>query len=441
MNAFASPRAHADRGRAVVIGGGVAGMCAAFALRDGGWRVTLCESRGWLGGRAFTLPRRESEPAVDNGPHVILGCYDAFRRLLRRIGTEDRFAVSKSLSLAYAEPDGRTSVLQLRRGPVPLTFPLGLLGIRALPFRERMRALRGLIASARIPRAAMSFADWLQRHHQAGAPRAWLWDPMCRAIVNAEAEEVDAALMLGTLRQAFGGSGARAAIWIPTVPWREILDVPALAALRAAEVEVLLHRRVRAIRLGADRATAIEFHGEERIELRESDRVVLAVPWHVASTWVPSLQSAGNIASKPMVTVAFHGTLAADAAVPRAALLAFVGGDPFHFWFRRPSDPLGHFALISGGARGLEDCSVDAILDLARRQLARYFPTADFRALHGRVTREDRATLLPSPGSDVHRPKPGRVPGFTNLAVVGDWTATALPSTLEGAARSGWSLS
>ena len=77
--------------RAVVVGGGVAGIAAAFALRDRGLEVELHEGRRQLGGRAFTLPRKVGGVPIDNGPHVMLGCYAAMRRLLRRIGTEAGF--------------------------------------------------------------------------------------------------------------------------------------------------------------------------------------------------------------------------------------------------------------------------------------------------------------------------------------------------------------
>jgi hypothetical protein len=54
-----------------------------------------------------------------------------------------------------------------------------------------------------------------------------------------------------------------------------------------------------------------------------------------------------------------------------------------------------------------------------------------------RIRKEQRATFLAAPGTAARRPRPGRLPGGpTNLRLCGDWTATGLPATLEGAARS-----
>jgi hydroxysqualene dehydroxylase len=59
----------------IVIGGGFAGLSAAAALADAGAAVTLYEARPHLGGRATAFRDRETGELVDNGQHVLLGCY------------------------------------------------------------------------------------------------------------------------------------------------------------------------------------------------------------------------------------------------------------------------------------------------------------------------------------------------------------------------------
>jgi zeta-carotene desaturase len=48
--------------RAVVVGGGLAGLSAALQLVDAGHDVTLLEARPTLGGKVQTLPEREGDP-------------------------------------------------------------------------------------------------------------------------------------------------------------------------------------------------------------------------------------------------------------------------------------------------------------------------------------------------------------------------------------------
>ena len=60
-----------------VIGGGLAGITAAIALRDAGVKVTLLESRPRLGGAASSYDR--GQLTVDNGQHVFLRCCESTR--------------------------------------------------------------------------------------------------------------------------------------------------------------------------------------------------------------------------------------------------------------------------------------------------------------------------------------------------------------------------
>ena len=104
---------------AVVVGGGVAGLVAAFGLADRGYRVTLLESRQRCGGRAFSTPDRVFDRALDNGFHVMLGCYRATRALCRRLGTEGGFQQDRTLQMRYRFVGGRATSLSLSRLPVP----------------------------------------------------------------------------------------------------------------------------------------------------------------------------------------------------------------------------------------------------------------------------------------------------------------------------------
>ena len=51
------------------------------------------------------------------------------------------------------------------------------------------------------------------------------------------------------------------------------------------------------------------------------------------------------------------------------------------------------------------------------------------------IVRERRATFAALPQEE--RKRPGPQTGWSNLALAGDWTATGLPATIEGAIRSG----
>src|SRR5438477_2046741 len=99
--------------RAVVVGGGLAGLAAALELVDAGHDVTLLEARPTLGGAVQTLPEREGDPSPppDNGQHIALGCFTHYLAFLERIGEGDSY-VRKPLALPVIGEDGRESPIK-----------------------------------------------------------------------------------------------------------------------------------------------------------------------------------------------------------------------------------------------------------------------------------------------------------------------------------------
>src|SRR3984957_5066085 len=69
-----------------VVGGGVAGLAAACALADAGFRVTVLERRGYLGGRASSYLHPGTGEVIDNCQHVLFGCCTNLVGFYERIG-------------------------------------------------------------------------------------------------------------------------------------------------------------------------------------------------------------------------------------------------------------------------------------------------------------------------------------------------------------------
>jgi uncharacterized protein with NAD-binding domain and iron-sulfur cluster len=73
----------------------------------------------------------------------------------------------------------------------------------------------------------------------------------------------------------------------------------------------------------------------------------------------------------------------------------------------------------------------------AEATLRRYFPAMrEARVLRSLVLREPEATFSAGPEAEALRP-PNATP-VRGLVLAGDWTATGLPATIEGAVRSGY---
>ena len=71
----------------------------------GGARVLVLEARPALGGRATAFTDPATGERVDNGQHVLFGCYHETFAFLRRIGTESDVILQRALSVDVV--DGR----------------------------------------------------------------------------------------------------------------------------------------------------------------------------------------------------------------------------------------------------------------------------------------------------------------------------------------------
>src|SRR3954469_10814030 len=77
------PRAMAKR--VAIAGGGLAGLSCAKSLVDAEFDVSVFEGLPFLGGRASTYRDGDGD-WIEQGLHIFLGTYSAFKTLLEEIG-------------------------------------------------------------------------------------------------------------------------------------------------------------------------------------------------------------------------------------------------------------------------------------------------------------------------------------------------------------------
>ena len=433
----------ARRPEAIVVGGGWAGVSAALALADGGARVLLLESRRLWGGRATSWPDPRLGDPVDNGQHVLLGCYAATRALLERLGTGSRVRFQSGLDVAFREVGGVTSRLRAPAGLGRLGLALGLAGWARVPPLDRLTIARALAAAA-PPDPGLTVDAWLDALGAGREARRFFWHPLTESVVNEAPDRAPASLLHEAVRRAFRGSAGDAALGLATAGLAELV-APVVEALADREGMAFLGHDVEAVEPGAGRG-----HRVVREDGRAFDAslLVLAVPAAEARTLVAAalpdvaadLAPAAAIPGSPIVTV----TLWFDAPVLPATVLGLVApregaGSGFHWAFDRGAllgarDGRHPVTLVASAAHALNALPTAQVLERAGAALDAYGITR--RApLGGRVVREPRATPAYDPVTVKARPEvTTRRPG---LAVAGDWTASPLPATIEAAVLSG----
>jgi squalene-associated FAD-dependent desaturase len=432
-----------------VIGGGVAGLAAASALAEAGRRVVVLEARGALGGRATAFRDRATGELVDNGQHVLFGCYHETFRFLRRIGAENRVAVQPSLEVPYLDRSGRRSVLRCPPWPAPLHLLAGVLRWDALPWRERLGALRlgsdldfrFLARGSRRNRRLSSdpgdtVSTWLDRRNQRGRVRTWLWEPLAVAALNQPPGEAAAAPFIRVLQLMFAGNRTDASLALPRVPLNEMYAEPARRFIEARGGTVAVNALTR-VKIERGGIAGIDVRGEPTA----ASAVIAAVPWFALEALLTgdvapmseTVARASAMTSKSIVTV----NLWYDRVVMEDAFVGLPERQmQWVFDKRRVFDePASHLSLVASGADALVGCDNAALVALAAREVGDGIPSArGAKLVRGTVVREKRATFSVAPGQP---PRPGVETPIRRLWLAGDWIDTGLPGTIESAAIAG----
>ncbi|MFE7404278.1 hydroxysqualene dehydroxylase HpnE [Streptomyces sp. NPDC057557] len=432
--------------RAVVIGGGLAGITAALRLADAGLDVTLLEGRPRLGGLAFSF--RRGELTVDNGQHVYLRCCTAYRWFLDRVDGTRLAPLQNRLDvpvLDVGRPAGpRLGRLRRNALPVPFHLAAGLAGYPHLSLSERASVGRAALALGRLDPDdpaldAVDFGSWLARHGQSPRTIEALWDLVGVATLNATAPNSSLALAAKVFKTGLLSEPGAADIGWASVPLGEVHDTLARKALDSAGVRTELRTKASSITRAEDGCWIVDTGGE-RIE---ADTVVLAVPQRETHDLLPEgaldePERLLDIGTSPILNV--H--VVYDRKVLRRPFFAALGS-PVQWVFDRTdasglTGPGQYLALSQSAA----DEEIDLpVAELRRRylpELERLLPAARGAGIRDFfVTRERTATFAPAPG--VGRLRPGARTRTPGLSLAGAWTATGWPATLEGAVRSGFS--
>ena len=426
-----------SRPDAIIIGGGCAGLSAATALADRGARVLVVEARPGLGGRATAFRDPETGERVDNGQHILMGCYTDTLRFLHRIGASDRVRWQSGLTVRMIDRRGHESVLALPALPSPLHLLAGVLAWDALSWRERISVLR--IGSARgnvALTSPLTVRQWLKQHGQADRLCELFWEPLALAALNQSIDHAEASHFIRVLERVFGPDPSAAALVMPAVPLDAMYVDPSLTYLAARGGEVRANAPAKIV-IDRERVLGVRV----RDDLIEAPVVISTVPWFsfpsLFDTPPPPLQAtlvnAAALDSLPIVTV----NLWFDAPVMRDQLIGLPGRQ-FQWVFDRRAIVGGdasHLSMISSGAEALVTQSNDALVSTAWQEVREALPAARTATLRkGLAVREKRSTFSLAPNAP---PRPEMRTPIAGLLLAGDWIQTGLPATIESAVISG----
>jgi 15-cis-phytoene desaturase len=434
---------------AVIAGAGVAGMRCALALADAGLRVVVLEGDAFAGGRAASWADEETGLQVDIGPHVVTSEHRNFLAFLARLGTDKEVCWQRRPLITLDDAKGRL------RMPRPW-LPVPLHGLPMLPRALTRLSLADAWSHRRIAWQAMRSTEaslleldtedahaWLQG--QGVSPKAieWFWRSALLALLNVRPEQCSAASAMRVFRLMLGRSGWH--FGFPKIGLAQLFVPGTCRAVMRSGGQVLFGARVRRVIVERQQVVAVETDDGHRIA---TTRCVLALPPQETGM-VAAASSEEPLA--PLVNVCryfrpapyvstyvwFDRPVTRDRFWARAWSPQGLNTDFYNLSAIRPS-MVREPTVIACNAIGplARDWPQDRIVEHTLGEIREYAPAAkEARVRHARVHRVPMAIPQPRPGTEAMRPP--NATGVDGLWIAGDWTRTALPCSMESAARSG----
>jgi squalene-associated FAD-dependent desaturase len=427
----------------VVVGAGFAGLSTAVRLAGAGRKVVLLEATKGGGGRSRSFAH-DSGCELDNGQHLMMGCYRETLAFLREIGAQDGVWFQRNLAVDMVKPGGGRVRLRCPALPAPMHLAAGLLTMRGLGILHKASALRmGMFLRGEVARPDDNETcdGWLTRLGQTQGIRGAFWDPLIWAVLNDDPLVASAAMLVAVLDRAFLGTRDQSRLGVPKRPLSRLYVDDALAYLRRHGADLRLGQAMRTIECSADGVRGVVLRSGERIETRT---IVSAVPpWALMDALPepalrhPVFQDVAKLTNSPIINL----WMFLDRPLFDDAPFMGLVGSPLHWLFDRNQIEGTYDAsrtLVNctiSGARGLVDDTPEALVELFRSEMARYFPRSTIVVLDSKVVKEKRATISHAAGTYHRRPET-RSP-IKGLLLAGDWVRTGLPATIESACQSG----
>ena len=397
-----------------IIGAGLAGLAAAVRLVPSGAAVVVHEATAYPGGRCRSFHDRTIGMTIDNGNHLVLSGNKSVLSYAEAIGSIGGLVGPPAADFAFIDlASNERWTLRITDGLPWWIFDKS----RRVPgtkLSEYLRIVRLLRVRDDAPVGKVIDCS--------GPLYNRLVHPLMLAALNLEPREGSAMLASAVLRDTLAKGGKACRPLIARDGLGPVLIEPAIQHLRERNVEVRLDHELRGIRFSDGRVAELDF-GPDTAMIGRDDAVIVAVPTHAASALVPDLPTPQGY--RAIANAHFR----IDAPPGTPPMTGLINGTT-------------EWVFAFPGRLSVTISNADRLMDVPRAMLAQTIWQEVSRAvgLTGelppwQIVRERRATFVATPEENARRPAARTQ--WANLFLAGDWTATGLPATLEGAARSG----
>jgi squalene-associated FAD-dependent desaturase len=426
-----------------IIGGGIAGLAAALRLHQSGAKIALIEKRPFFGGRAYSFKEPHTGETVDNGQHLLMGCYHETLDFLTKVGTASQLDFQKNLRISFAE-EGRLHSLNCPNLPAPLHLAFGLLNFKGLKWsdKKQMLQLRRLVhrnGSTGIHWDEKSVLDFLKQGGQSFQAIENFWEPLALATLNESLEVASAELFREVLKRSLFSNKKDSTLLLSKVGLSDLYATPLTAYFKKHQVPCLFNTQVTEIE---KQPGHFLIHNQNQKTIQTKKIIFATTPnalhkiLEKSDGILPRLkQELPKFGTSPIVSI----NLWMRHFRPPDRMIGLLKS-PMHWLFDKarifPKSNSTHLTLVISGAHRLAQESKESLVALAIQELRRFFPEIDPNSVaHSQVIKELEATFSAKMG--LAKIRPSAKSETEGIYLAGDWTDTGLPATIESAVLSG----
>ncbi len=414
--------------RCIVIGGGIAGLTSAAYLTKQNIKVTLLESSPKLGGRAYSFTEQKSNDVVDNGQHILMGCYSDTINFLKLISAKDNFIYQKSLLINFITQAGEVVRLKSFTSLYPFNLLFALLNFKAITFTERLSLIRFVIKLPFISHQKLSdknVRDWLKKEKQSDDTIKSLWEIIAVGALNTNIDKASAFMFREILMKIFFNGNFASTIILPKYGLSDSYVKNAKEYIESNGGEIKLSSSVKEFIISDNKIVGIKIADEV---YKDFDYVISAIPFYAFNIIYPELLLDVKIEFEYSSILNIHIWLRNN---PMKEQFYGLIDSPVHWIFNKGN----HINLVISDADYLIDKTEEEIYKMCVGELTKYTKLKESGFSHYKVLKERRATFIPS--NQINYIRPSSETSIANLFLAGDWTDTGLPSTIESAVKSG----
>ena len=414
--------------KVLVIGGGLAGLSAAAYLSKNNYKVKLLESSPKLGGRTYSFLDKETNTILDNGQHILMGCYNETLNFLSLIDALKNFEIQKSLNVNFVKEGYK--VFKLKSFPFfyPFNLSIAALNYKAINLSERLKLIKVFLklqfySDKKL--SLMNVKEWLEKENQSGNVQNAFWKILAVGALNSSLGKASAKIFVDILRQIFANGKSAATIILPKFGLTESFCKDAEEFIKNNDGEIFLSETV--TRLAINDARVTEVHSPNKV-YKDFDFVVSAIPAFALSRILEKKDQI-NIPEFTYSTIINIHLWLKEKSFPQG----FFGliNSTLHWVFNKGS----HLNIVISDAGELASKSDQELIEMCKSEMQKFFLLNPEMISNYKIIKEKRATFIPS--IDILDKRPQQKIEIKNIILAGDWVDTGLPSTIESAVNSG----